>query len=35
LNIQRSHLMQLAQTGGQDVRWAEQRLDGMLGVEDR
>ena len=27
--------MQLAQTGGLDVRWAEQRLDGMLGVLDR
>lgn len=35
LNIQRSHLMQLAQTGGLDVRWAEQRLDGMLGVLDQ
>jgi serine/threonine-protein kinase HipA len=35
LNIQRSHLMQLAQTGGLDVRWAEQRLDGMLGMLDQ
>jgi serine/threonine-protein kinase HipA len=35
LNIQRSHLIQLAQTGGLDVRWAEQRLDGMLGVLDQ
>ena len=35
LNIKRSHLMQLAQTGGLDVRWAEQRLDSMLGVLDR
>jgi len=35
LNIQRSHLMQLAQTGGLDQRWAAQRLDGMLGVVDQ
>ena len=35
LNIQRSHLMQLAQTGGLDARWAAQRLDGMLGVVDQ
>lgn len=35
LNIHRSHLMQLAQTGGLDQRWAAQRLDGMLGVVDR
>jgi serine/threonine-protein kinase HipA len=35
LNIQRSHMMQLAQTGGLDVRWAGQRLDGMLSVLDR
>jgi hypothetical protein len=34
LNIQRSHMMQLAQTGGFDQRWAAQRLDGMLGVVD-
>jgi serine/threonine-protein kinase HipA len=34
LNIQRSHVMQLAQTGGLDPRWAGQRLDGMLGVVD-
>jgi hypothetical protein len=32
LNIQRSHVMRLAQTGGLDQRWAVQRLDGMLGV---
>ena len=35
LNIQRSHLMQLAKTGGLDHRWAAQRLDGMLGVVDQ
>jgi hypothetical protein len=35
LNIQRSHVMQLAQTGGLDPRWAGQRLDGMLGVMDQ
>jgi hypothetical protein len=35
LNIQRSHVMQLAQTGGLDQRWAAQRLDGMLGVVDK
>jgi serine/threonine-protein kinase HipA len=35
LNIRRSHLMQLAQTGGLDVRWAGQRLDDMLGVVDQ
>jgi serine/threonine-protein kinase HipA len=35
LNIHRSHLMQLAQTGGLDQRWAAQRLDGMLGVVDQ
>lgn len=35
LNIQRSHMLHLAQTGGLDVRWAEQRLDGMQGVLDR
>jgi hypothetical protein len=35
LNIQRSHLMQLAQTGGLDQRWAAQRLDGMLGMVDQ
>jgi hypothetical protein len=34
LNIQRNHLMKLAQTGGLDVRWAEQRLDDMLGLVD-
>ncbi len=34
LNIQRNHLMQLAQTGGLVVHWAEQRLDDMLGVLD-
>jgi serine/threonine-protein kinase HipA len=34
LNIQRSHVMQLAQTGGLDPRWAGQKLDGMLGVMD-
>ena len=27
-------MMQLAQTGGFDQRWAAQRLDGMLGVVD-
>lgn len=35
LNIQRSHLMQLAQNGGLDQRWALQRLDGMLDVVDQ
>jgi len=35
LNIQRSHVMQLAQKGGLDQRWAAQRLDGMLGVVDQ
>jgi serine/threonine-protein kinase HipA len=35
LDIQRSHLMQLAQTGGLNARWAAQRLDGMLGVVDQ
>jgi hypothetical protein len=35
LNIQRSHVMQLAQTGKLDQHWAAQRLDGMLGVPDR
>jgi hypothetical protein len=35
LNIRRSHLMRLAQTGGLDVRWAGQRLDDMLGVVDQ
>jgi hypothetical protein len=35
LNIQRSDLMQLAQTGGLDQRWAEQPLDSMLSVLDR
>jgi serine/threonine-protein kinase HipA len=35
LHIQRSHLMQLAHTGGVDARWAAQRLDGMLGVVDQ
>jgi len=35
LNIQRCHVMQLAKTGGLDVRWAGQRLDGMLDVLDR
>jgi serine/threonine-protein kinase HipA len=35
LHIQRSHLMQLANTGGVDARWAAQRLDGMLGVVDQ
>jgi len=35
LNIQRSHMMQLAQTGGLDVRWAAQRLDGMLAVVEQ
>ena len=34
LNIQRSHVIKLAQTGGLDPRWAGQRLDGMLGVVD-
>ncbi len=34
-HIKRSHLMQLAQQGGLDVRWAAQRLDGMLDVVDR
>jgi hypothetical protein len=33
--VQRSHMMQLAQTGGLDVRWAGQRLDGMLSALDR
>jgi hypothetical protein len=35
LNIQRSHVMQLAQTGGLDQRWVGQKLDGMLGVVDQ
>lgn len=35
LNIQRSHLMQLAQNGGLDQRWAQQRLDSLLAVVDR
>jgi serine/threonine-protein kinase HipA len=35
LNIHRSHLMQLSQTGGLDQRWAAQRLDGMLSVVDQ
>jgi hypothetical protein len=35
LNIQRSHVMQLAQTGGLNQRWAAQRLDGMLSVVDK
>jgi len=35
LNIQRSHVMQLAQTGGLDQRWAAHRLEGMLGVVDQ
>jgi serine/threonine-protein kinase HipA len=35
LNIGRSHLIQLAQQGGLDVRWAEQRLDAMLEVVDQ
>jgi hypothetical protein len=35
LNIQRSHVMQLAQTGGLDQLWAAHRLDGMLGVVDQ
>ncbi len=35
LNIQRSHLMQLAQNGGLDHRWALQRLDSLLAVVDR
>jgi hypothetical protein len=35
LNIQRSHLMQLAKTGGLDEYWAGQKLDSMLAVVDR
>jgi serine/threonine-protein kinase HipA len=35
LNIGRSHLIQLAQQGGLDVKWAEQRLDAMLGAVDQ
>ena len=35
LNIQRSHLMQLAKTDGLDEHWAWQRLDSMLAVVDR
>jgi serine/threonine-protein kinase HipA len=35
LNIQRSHLMQLAKTGGLDEHWVGQRLEGMLAVVDR
>ena len=34
LNIQRSHWMQLAKTGGLDKHWAWQRLDSMLAVVD-
>jgi serine/threonine-protein kinase HipA len=34
-HIGRSHLIQLAQQGGVDVRWAEQRLDAMLDVVDQ
>lgn len=34
-NIGHSHLIQLAQQGGLDVRWAEQRLDAMLEVVDQ
>lgn len=32
--VRRSHLMQLAQKGGIDPRWAQQRLDAMLEVVD-
>ena len=32
--VHRSHLMQLAQKGGIDPRWAQQRLDAMLEVVD-
>jgi serine/threonine-protein kinase HipA len=36
LNIQHSHLMQLAKTGGLDEHWAGQKkLDSMLAVVDR
>ena len=35
LSIQRSHLMQLAKTGGLDERWAGQKLERMLAVVDR
>jgi hypothetical protein len=35
LNIQRSHLKQLAKTGGLDEHWAGQKLDSMLAVVDR
>jgi serine/threonine-protein kinase HipA len=35
LNIGRRHLIQLAQQGGLDVKWAEQRLDAMLEVVNR
>lgn len=34
-NIGRSHLLQLAQQGGLDVKWAAQRLDAMLDVVDQ
>jgi serine/threonine-protein kinase HipA len=33
-NIGRSHLIQLAQQGGIDLRWAAKRLDAMLEVVD-
>jgi hypothetical protein len=35
LNIGRSHLIQLAQQGGLDVSWVEQRLDAMLEVVEQ
>jgi serine/threonine-protein kinase HipA len=35
LHIDRSHLVQLAQQGGLDVRWAERRLNAMLDVVDQ
>lgn len=35
LNVGRSHLMQLAQHGGLDVKWAELKLDAMLEVVDQ
>jgi hypothetical protein len=35
VGIRRSHLIHLAQQGGLDVRWAEQRLDAMLEVVDQ
>lgn len=34
-NIRRKHLLQLAQQGGLDAKWAAQRLDAMLDVVDQ